>query len=96
MRNAADPHTESRVSDAPADLLLLCQLLHFQGDLERVRHQHFLDLAVIVDKYDCAQALRYTTTSEFAALRLKTLDRLSKSAIWPLLGSSTNQKFSNA
>jgi hypothetical protein len=78
MRNAAESSPEIRVSDAPADLLLLCQLLHFQGDLENVTHQRFLDLAVIVDKYDCTKALRYATTSKFAALRPDDLGQTVK------------------
>lgn len=78
MRNAAESPAEIRVSDSPADLLLLCQLLHFQGDLENVTHQRFLDLAVIVDKYDCAKALRYATTSKFAALRPDDLGQTVK------------------
>ena len=45
VRNAAGAPVEIRVSDDPSDFLLLCQLLHFQGDLDRVRHQRFLDLA---------------------------------------------------
>jgi hypothetical protein len=70
IRNAAGNPVEIRVSDAPAEMLLLCQLLHLQGDLETVRHQRFLDLALIIDKYDCAQALRHVIISKFATLDL--------------------------
>jgi hypothetical protein len=75
VRNAAGIPVEIRVSDAPCDLLLLCQLLHFQGDLDKVRHQRFLDLALIIDKYDCAQALRHAIISKFATLELGGLEQ---------------------
>ncbi|KAM0706399.1 hypothetical protein Q7P35_005725 [Cladosporium inversicolor] len=78
MRNATHSLVEIRVSDTPADLLLLCQLLHFQGDLDKVKHEQFLDLALIIDKYDCAQALRYATTSKFAALEPDDLGQTVK------------------
>lgn len=39
MRNATDSLAEIRVSDAPVNVLLLCQLLHFQGDLVKVKHE---------------------------------------------------------
>jgi len=68
--NAAELPAEIRISDAPDDILLLCQLLHFRGDLENVRHQRFLDLALIIDEYDCAQALLHVIISKFATLDL--------------------------
>lgn len=76
MRNATDSLVEIRVSDAPSDILLLCQPLHFQGDLNNVRGERFLDLALVIDKYDCAQALRHATTNKFAALELESLGAL--------------------
>ena len=74
IRTTAGRPVEIRVSDSPSDLLLLCQLLHFQGDLDKVRHARFLDHALIIDKYDCAQALRHVTTSKFSTLNLSGVD----------------------
>lgn len=68
--DAAGSSIEILVRDDPSDLLLLCQLLHFQGDLTNVRHERFLGLALIIDKYDCATALQHTITSKFAMLEL--------------------------
>jgi hypothetical protein len=70
IRNAAGSPVEIRVSDAPSDPLLLCQLLHFQGDLDKVRPEQLLDLALIIDKYDCGTALRYAIISKLATLEL--------------------------
>jgi hypothetical protein len=75
VRNAAGTPVEIRVSDAPSDLLLLCQLLHFQGDLDHVRPQRFFDLALIIDKYDCAKALRHVIISKFATLELSGIEQ---------------------
>lgn len=70
ISNAAENLVEIHISDAPSGLLLLCQLLHFQGDLDKVRHERFFDLALVIDNYDCAQALRHVITSKFATLDL--------------------------
>lgn len=75
VRNAAGTPVEIRVSDAPSDLLLLYQLLHFQGDLGRIRYQRFFDLAPITDKYECAKALRYVIVSKFATLELSGIEQ---------------------
>lgn len=75
LRNAAESGVEIHVSDAPSDLLLLCQLLHFQGDLDDIRHERFLDLALIIDKYDCAKALRHVIISKFATLELTGIEQ---------------------
>ena len=70
VRDAAGSSVEILVRDDPSDLLLLCQPLHFQGDLTKVRHERFLGLALIVDKYDCDKALQHAITSKFAMLEL--------------------------
>jgi hypothetical protein len=75
VRNAAGTPVEIRVSDAPFDLLLLCQLLHFQGDIDHVRPQRFFDFAVIIDKYDCAKSLHNVIISKFATLELSGIEQ---------------------
>lgn len=74
--NAGNIPTEMRIVDPPADLLLLCQLLHFQGDIQSTTHQSFLGLAVITQKYDFVKPLRNATTSKFAMLDVKYLGQI--------------------
>lgn len=76
IRNSPDAPVEVRVNDPPSDALLLCQLLHFQGSLDELDSEGFLGLAVIIDKYDCAESLRHATCNKFAALRPNEADQI--------------------
>lgn len=54
---------EIQMHDTPAALLGLCKLLHFQGDIGDLTSGQLLDLAIVIDKYDCVDALRYAMDS---------------------------------
>lgn len=75
IRNSVHDAVEIRISDHPSDALLLCQLLHFQGNLEKLSYERFLGLAVVIDKYDCVEALRHVVYAKFAALNLDNFDQ---------------------
>lgn len=75
IRNSVHDAVEIRISDHPSDALLLCQLLHFQGNLEKLSYERFLGLAVVIDKYDCVEALRHVVYGKFAALKLDNVDQ---------------------
>lgn len=75
IRNSPHAAVEIRISDHPSDALLLCQLLHYQGNVEWLSHERFLGLAVIIDKYDCVEALRHVVHGKFAALTLRSVNQ---------------------
>lgn len=63
-KDAADGQSiELHMGDRPADLLALCKLLHFRGDVWAMAAQSFFGLALIIDKYDCVESLRQFTHS---------------------------------
>lgn len=75
IRNSPHDAVEIRISDHPSDALSLCQLLHFQGNLEQLNYERFLGLAVTIYKYDCVEALRQVVYTKFAALKLGNVDQ---------------------
>ena len=74
IRNSPHALVEIHIGDPPCDALLLCQILHYQGNLENLNHQEFLSLAVIINKYDCIEALRHVAYARFSALQLCNYD----------------------
>ncbi|KAA6415774.1 MAG: hypothetical protein FRX48_00492 [Lasallia pustulata] len=58
------PRTVALPDDNPAAMSVLCYILHFQFDQDSMgSFKVFESLAVLVDKYQCAQALKPWTTS---------------------------------
>ena len=51
--------SEILIKDTPKDLLLLCKLLHWQGDSRPSSHRQLRGFALTVDKYDCVEAMRH-------------------------------------
>jgi hypothetical protein len=54
---------EIYMNDKPAPMLALCQLLHLKPVEPAVRESEFLEFALLVDKFDCVQALKPATDS---------------------------------
>lgn len=75
IRNSPYAAIEIRINDHPSDALLLCQLLHFHGNLDKLDYERFLGLAVVIDKYDCIEALRHVVYAKFAALKLSNINQ---------------------
>lgn len=62
-------------------MLLLCSLLHFKGDEGPLAVELLLELAVLVDKYHCASALRYMTPTLLAPFWMRTPIEASRSLV---------------
>jgi hypothetical protein len=54
---------EVQVTDIPRPLLAMCQLLHHKAVDPPVTEETILDLALLVDKYDCVEPLRHAMFS---------------------------------
>ena len=51
------------MNDKPAPMLAMCQLLHLRPVKPEVRERELLEFALLVDKFDCVQALKPATDS---------------------------------
>lgn len=56
------------IADKPAAMLALCQLLHFKPVKPAIACHNILDFALLVDKYDCVEALKPATDSTLSGL----------------------------
>lgn len=61
---------EIYMNDKPAPMLALCQLLHMRPVEPVVRESEVLEFALLVDKFDCVQALKPATDSMLGQLTL--------------------------
>jgi len=68
MRAEHQSPSEILIKDSHSDLLLLCKLLHWQKDSGPSSHRQLRDLALIVDKYDCVEAMRHVSYGMLAAI----------------------------
>ena len=82
MRAEHQTPTEILVKDSPKDLLLLCKLLHWQGDSRPSSQRQLRGFALIVDKYDCVEAMRHVSLSLFNPI---SLDDLSEHELFDLV-----------
>jgi hypothetical protein len=73
---------EILIKDTPNDLLLLCKLLHWQGDSRPSSHRQLRGFALTVDKYDCVEAMRHVSWSLFNPI---SLDDLSEHELYDLV-----------
>ncbi|GAB7322607.1 hypothetical protein MBLNU13_g03520t1 [Cladosporium sp. NU13] len=60
-----DGTREIFMNDKPAPMLAMCQLLHLKTVEPVVRESEILEFALLVDKFDCIQALKPATHSVF-------------------------------
>ena len=82
MRAEHQSPSEILIKDTPKDLLLLCKLLHWQGDSRPSSHRQLRGFALTVDKYDCVEAMRHISWSLFNPL---SLDDLSEHELYDLI-----------
>ena len=61
---------EIYMNDNPAPMLALCQLLHLKPVEPAVRERDVLEFALLVDKFDCIQALKPATDSMLGQMTL--------------------------
>lgn len=54
---------EIYMNDKPAPMLAMCQLLHLKAVKPVVKESEILEFALLVDKFDCVQALKPATHS---------------------------------
>jgi hypothetical protein len=54
---------EVYMNDQPTPMLALCQLLHFNTVEPAVKISGLIDFALLVDKFDCVEALKHATDS---------------------------------
>jgi hypothetical protein len=73
MRAEHQAPSEILIKDTPQDLLLLCKLLHWQGDSRPSSHRQLRGFALTVDKYDCVEAMRHVSWSLFNPISLDDL-----------------------
>jgi hypothetical protein len=62
---------EIYMNDKPAPMLTLCQLLHLKPVEPKVRERDILEFALLVDKFDCVQALKPATDSMLGHMPLR-------------------------
>jgi hypothetical protein len=62
---------EIYMNDKPAPMLALCQLLHLKPVEPAVRERDVLEFALLVDKFDCVQALKPATDSMLGHMPLR-------------------------
>lgn len=82
MRAEHQTPTEILIKDTPKDLLLLCKLLHWQEDSRPSSHRQLRGFALVVDKYDCVEAMRHASLSLFNPI---SLDGLSEHELFDLV-----------
>jgi hypothetical protein len=82
MRAEHQTPSEILIKDTPKDLLLLCKLLHWQGDSRPSSHRQLRGFALTVDKYDCVEAMRHISWSLFNPI---SLDDLSEHELYDLV-----------
>jgi hypothetical protein len=73
MRAGHQSPSEIHIKDTPKDLLLLCKLLHWQGESRPSSHRQLRGFALTVDKYDCVEAMRHVSWSLFNPISLDDL-----------------------
>jgi len=81
MRAGHQTPSEILIKDTPSGLLLLCKLLHWQGDSKPSSHRQLRGFALVVDKYDCIEAMRHVSLSLFNPI---SLDVLTKEELFDL------------
>jgi hypothetical protein len=82
MRAEHQSPSKILIEDTPKDLLLLCKLLHWQGDSRPSSHRQLRGFALTVDKYDCVEAMRHVSWSLFNPI---SLDDLSEHELYDLV-----------
>jgi hypothetical protein len=82
MRTEHQSPSEILIKDTPKDLLLLCKLLHWQGDSRPSSHRQLRGFALTVGKYDCVEAMRHISWSLFNPI---SLDDLSEHELYDLV-----------
>lgn len=60
------------MNDKPAPMLAMCQLLHLKPVKPKVREGELLEFALLVDKFDCVQALKHATDSMLSQMSLSS------------------------